>query len=233
MGTNQQDEHEFRAEEPAGALLARPGTSATPREQLRRLALGYGALLGEGATQIVPGEGNPHAQLILIGEAPGEEEDRQGRPFVGRSGKLLDQVLATAGLDRRELWITNTVKHRPVAFEHEVSAASAGHGKARNRAPQTSEIKAWRPCLETELKLIRPKVLVGLGAVAGKALVDPKFKITQQRGEWFTDTLLGVDVLITWHPSYILRQVGDDYRARLNEAIADFQRVQRRLTGKG
>jgi DNA polymerase len=209
---------EFSSEEPA--LLDAPTRPGTLRDDLRRLALGYGGLLGEGATQIVPGEGNPNARVVLIGEAPGEEEDRQGRPFVGRSGKLLDQVLATAGLDRRDLWITNTVKHRPVAFEGK---------RAKNRAPLTSEIKAWRPCLETELKLIRPRVLVGLGAVAGKALVDPKFKITQQRGEWFTDTLVGVPVLITWHPSYILRQVGDDYRARLGEAIADFQKVCRRL----
>jgi uracil-DNA glycosylase len=219
----QKDPHEFTGELPAGALAEPSSAAASPRDRLRRLALTYGTLLGEGATQIVPGEGNPHADLVLIGEAPGEEEDRQGRPFVGRSGKLLDQVLATAGLDRRELWITNTVKSRPVAFET---------GRAKNRAPLGSEIKAWRPCLEAELKLIQPKVLVGLGAVAGKALVDPKFKITQQRGEWYTDTLLGVDVLITWHPSYILRQVGEDYRSRLAEAIADFQRVQRRLLGK-
>lgn len=216
--TRNHDSDEFRSEEPS--LLEPPTRPGSLRDELRRLALGYGALLGEGATQIVPGEGNPNARVVLIGEAPGEEEDRQGRPFVGRSGKLLDQVLATAGFDRRDLWITNTVKHRPVAFEGR---------RAKNRAPLTSEIKAWRPCLETELKLIRPRVLVGLGAVAGKALVDPKFKITQQRGEWFTDSVLGVDILITWHPSYILRQVGDDYRLRLGEAIADFQQVQRRL----
>jgi DNA polymerase len=211
---------EFRGEEPAGGLLDPRVHGSSLRDELRRLALAYGELLGEGATQIVPGEGNPSAEVVLVGEAPGEEEDRQGRPFVGRSGKLLDQVLATAGFDRRDLWITNTVKHRPVAFMGP---------RAKNRAPLTSEIKAWRPCLESELKLIRPRLLVGLGAVAGKALIDPKFKITQQRGEWYPDTVLGVDVLITWHPSYILRQAGDDYRQRLGEAIADFQKVYRRL----
>jgi DNA polymerase len=217
--TKPRDPHEFRGELPAGAL-AEPTSAVTPRERLRRLALDYGHLLGDGATRVVPGEGNASAELMLVGEAPGEEEDRQGRPFVGRSGKLLEQVLAAAGFDRRDLWVTNTVKHRPVAWEGD---------KAKNRAPTAAEIKAWRPCLETEIQLVRPKLIVGLGAVAGRALVDPAFKITRQRGEWFDDSVLGEPVLITWHPSYILRQKGDDYRARLGEAIADFQQAFRRL----
>lgn len=214
------DDSEFRGEEPSGALLEPALRGLHPRDALRRLALGYGQLLGEGATQIVPGEGNPTADVVLVGEAPGEEEDRQGRPFVGRSGKLLEQVLATAGFDRRDLWITNTVKSRPVACEG---------GRARNRPPTAGEIKAWQPCLASELKLVRPKLLVGLGAVAGRALVDPTFKITQQRGVWHDDALLGVDVIVTWHPSYILRQQGEAYRARLGEAIADFRQVFQRL----
>lgn len=215
------DEAEFFGEEPVSALLERVSRGTPPREALRRMALSCAHLMGEGATQIVPGEGNPSADVMLVGEAPGEEEDRQGRPFVGRAGKLLEQVLATAGFDRRDLWITNTVKSRPVAFEG---------GRARNRPPTAAEVEAWRPCLEAELRLIRPKLLVGLGAVAGRALVAPQFKITRQRGQWFTDRLSGVDVIVTWHPSYILRQQREDHRARLGEAIADFQQVYGRLT---
>ncbi|MFN3429675.1 MAG: uracil-DNA glycosylase [Candidatus Sericytochromatia bacterium] len=216
---NPPDPHEFRGELPAGAL-AEPRAGVSPRERLRRLALDCSGLLGDGASQIVPGEGNTAAALMLVGEAPGEEEDRQGRPFVGRSGKLLEQVLAAAGFDRRDLWITNTVKHRPVTWED---------GKAKNRPPSAAEITAWRPCLETEIELVRPRLIVGLGAVAGRALVDPTFKITRQRGGWFDDTVTGGPVLVTWHPAYILRQTGDDYRARLGEAIADFQQAFRRL----
>ena len=220
--SNVPEEHpEFQAEEPAGLLAEPPAPPAMRREALRRLVLDCGeGLLGPGANRLVPGEGNPAAAVVLVGEAPGEEEDRQGRPFVGRSGKLLEQVLATAGFDRRELWITNAAKARPVAFEN---------GRARNRQPLASELKAWRPCLEAELRLIRPRLLVGLGAIAGKALVSPDFKITRQRGEWYPDAVLGAEMLVTWHPSYILRQKGEDYRARLNEAIADFRRVAERL----
>jgi DNA polymerase len=212
---------EFLGERP-GPRGRRP-SAATLREALRRTAFGCGDLVGPGATQIVPGEGNALARIVIVGEAPGEEEDRLGRPFVGRSGKLLDQVLATAGLERRDLWITNAVKARPVAFED---------GRARNRAPTAAEVKAWRSCLEEELTLIRPSLVVGLGAVAGKALVGKDFRITAERGNWHKDSLLGLDVLVTWHPSYIMRQSGEDYRARLGEAIADFERVRGRLLDK-
>lgn len=210
---------EFRAEEPA--TLERPAQGASLRERLRAIALECAARnLCDAASRIVPGEGNAQAQVVLVGEAPGEEEDRQGRPFVGRSGRLLEQLLLTAGLDRRDLWITNTVKCRPVSWEAE---------RARNRAPKTSEVKAWLPCLEQELRLLEPAVVVGLGAVAGRALVDAEFKITRQRGQWFHDERFGADVIITWHPAYILRQEGESYQARVAEAVSDFQAVFERL----
>lgn len=209
---------DFRGESPL-APPAPPDTAL--HERLQALALDYGRLLPlDGATRVVPGEGNPHARLVLVGEAPGEQEDRQGRPFVGRSGKLLDQLLNTAGLDRRDLWITNTVKLRPVLMKG---------GKAANRAPTAGEIKLWRECLEEELALIRPEVLVGLGAVAGKALLGGDFKITRMRGQWFETSSVALPVIVTWHPSYILRQVGDGYRERLAEAVRDFQIVAQRL----
>lgn len=215
---------DFRGESPVAPPPSRSAASDTPlREQLQRIALTYGQEIPlAGATQVVPGEGNPHARLVLVGEAPGEQEDRQGRPFVGRSGKLLDQLLNTAGLDRRDLWITNTVKVRPVLMQGT---------KPTNRAPKAGEIKLWRECLEEELGLIQPEVLVGLGAVAGKALLGADFKITQMRGQWFEDSLLGLPVIVTWHPSYIMRQVGEGYRERLAEAVRDFQSVARRLGG--
>ena len=211
---------DFRGESPVAPPPA-PATDTSMRERLQRLALDYGREIPlEGATRVVPGEGNPHARLVLVGEAPGEQEDRQGRPFVGRSGKLLDQLLNTAGLDRRDLWITNTVKVRPVLMQGT---------KAGNRAPKAGEIKLWRACLEEELDLIQPEVLVGLGAVAGKALLGADFKITRMRGQWFEESLFGLPVIVTWHPSYIMRQVGEAYRERLAEAVRDFQAVAARL----
>ncbi len=213
---------EFHGEEPSG-LQERRGDVATDqrRAALRDLALTCGAeLLGAGATRIVPGEGNPYAHVVLVGEAPGEQEDRQGRPFVGRSGQLLDRLLAEAGLDRSDVWITNTVKARPVLFEG---------NKKRNRAPKVSEVKAWSSCLHEELRMIRPRALVGLGAVAGQALVGKDFKITRQRGEWFKDLVLGTDVLVTWHPSYLLRQQGDDYDRLIAQTRDDLRAAADRL----
>jgi DNA polymerase len=173
-----------------------------------------------GATQVVPGEGNPHAAIVLLGEAPGEQEDREGRPFVGRAGQLLDRILDEASLSRDEVWITNVVKCRPVLFEGD---------RMRNRPPKVSEVRAWSPCLQGELRRISPRVLVGLGAVAGRALLGPDFKLNQERGLWHKDRLLGTDTLVTWHPAYLLRQQGEAYDRRLEEAIADLQDASARL----
>jgi DNA polymerase len=195
---------EFHAEEPA---LAPPREASS--EALRRLALSAGITAAcEGATGVVPGAGNPKARLVIVGEAPGEQEDRQGQPFVGRSGALLDQALERAGLRREDLWITNAVKCRPVAG-------------GRNRAPTAREVKAWLPVLEGELGLLRPRVVVALGAVAAKALAGAGFKITQQRGLWLPDHWWGGGLVASWHPSFILRQRGPDREARFGELTAD------------
>lgn len=213
------EESDFQAEEPAGSLERKGAPPCV--EQLRHLALACRASSGlEGATRVVPGEGNPTPEIVLVGEAPGEEEDRSGRPFVGRSGKLLDKLLVEAGLDRSELWITNAVKVRPVLFEE---------GRKRNRAPKASEIKAWSSCLRQELALLRPKILVGLGAIAGQALVGKGFRITQERGEWFRDPVLDTWTLVTWHPSYLLRQTGDSYDRLIAQSRADLRAVRERL----
>lgn len=218
------EEPEFRGEEPSIILERRTERAIEERRStLQSLALACGAdLLGAGATRLVPGEGNPYARIVLVGEAPGEQEDRLGRPFVGRSGHLLDRLLAEAGLDRSDVWITNTVKSRPVQFDGD---------RKRNRAPRASEIKAWSGCLHEELRMIQPRVLVGLGAVAGQALVGRDFKITRQRGEWFHDQLLGTDAIVTWHPSYLLRQQGEDYQRMLSQAREDLRKAAERLRG--
>lgn len=173
-----------------------------------------------GATQVVPGEGNPSAGIVLVGEAPGEQEDREGRPFVGRAGKLLDGMLQEAGLPRDAVWITNAVKCRPILFEGD---------RMRNRPPKVSEVRAWSGCLHQELRLIAPRVLVGLGAVAGRAILGPDFKLTQERGQWRIDPVLGVEAIVTWHPAYLLRQTGESYARRVEEAVSDLREALARF----
>lgn len=190
-------------------------------EELRRLALDCAAGLDcPGATQVVPGEGNPRAEIVLVGEAPGEQEDREGRPFVGRSGQVLDRILGESGLHRERIWITNAVKCRPVLFEGD---------RIRNRPPRASELQAWSACLHAELRRISPQIVVGLGAVAGRVLLGPEFKLTQERGLWRKDQILGTETLVTWHPAFLLRQKGEAYERHLAEAIADLKEAASRL----
>lgn len=198
---------EFRAETPA---LAVPPASA---DALRRLALAAEITAAcEGARGVVAGMGNPEASLVLVGEAPGEQEDKLGLPFVGRSGQLLDEALSRAGLARENVWITNAVKCRPVAHQG---------GVLRNRAPTTREIKAWLPVLAGELALLRPRVVVALGAVAARALVGASFRMTVNRGLWLPKQWWGGGLVASWHPSYVLRQRGPDRALRLSELAAD------------
>src|SRR5437870_10952087 len=143
----------------------------------------------------VSGSGDPQARLVLIGEAPGETEAREGRPFVGAAGRVLDAALRGAGLSREEIWTTNVVKCRPVLGEG---------GRLRNRAPTTAEVRLWRPLLEAELRLIAPRVIVCLGAVAAKAVIDPKFTMQRQRGHWFPGHF-GAEATATYHPAYLFR----------------------------
>ncbi len=139
------------------------------------------------ATQIVFGEGNPDASLVFIGEAPGREEDLQGRPFVGRSGKLLDRILQAADKSRQNVFITNIVKIRP----------------PNNRKPLLSEIESSRPLLLNQLKIIRPQVICTLGAAALEGLLEKPIKITQMRGKKIKWN--NITVIPTFHPAYILR----------------------------
>ena len=204
---------------PAAAIRRRvpkpPGGSAAalipPRAamtDLRRIAAGCTACpLYANATQTVFGEGNIHAALMLVGETPGDQEDRAGRPFVGPAGRLLDKCLAAAGIERDAAYVTNVVKH----FKFEP------RGKRRiHKKPNAIEIRACVPWLEAEIERVKPRVLVCLGATAAQALLGPAFRVTQRRGE-LVPSNLAPRVLATVHPSSLLR--ADDNR---DAAIAQF-----------
>lgn len=154
-----------------------------------------GCDLYKNATQTVFGEGPRDARLVLVGEQPGDQEDRQGKPFVGPAGSLLDKALAQAGIQRDIVYITNAVKH--FSFEE--------RGKRRlHKKPTARQVSACKPWLESELEQIRPKGLICLGATAARALLGKDFRITRQRGEFLETTWAGW-MMATYHPSAILR----------------------------
>jgi DNA polymerase len=158
--------------------------------------------LWRNATQTVFGEGGSHAQIMLVGEQPGDQEDLQGRPFVGPAGKLLDALLVEAGVDRKKVYVTNAVKH----FKWEP------RGKRRiHKKPSAGEIAACRPWLEAEIAALKPKVIICLGATAAQTLLGSAFRVTESRGE-FVDSQLATYVMATVHPSSILRAPDEQTR---------------------
>jgi uracil-DNA glycosylase len=171
--------------------------------------------LWEHATQTVFGEGGDHARIVLVGEQPGDVEDRQGRPFVGPAGRVLDQALEAAGIDRRLTYVTNAVKH----FKW------IPRGKLRlHQTPRAGEVAACRPWIEAELASIRPDVTVAMGATAAKALVGPDARVTKHRGQWLPWDRPG-RVTITVHPSSILRTEEVDRKAAMEAFVADLRIV--------
>jgi len=151
--------------------------------------------LWENATQTVFGEGSSRARIMLVGEQPGDQEDKEGHPFVGPAGRILDEALEEIGLDRRHLYVTNAVKH----FKWEP------RGKRRlHKTPAQREIEACFQWLEGEIEAVKPKLIVALGATAAKALLGPRFRITPSRGQVQRREGLP-DVLATYHPSFLLR----------------------------
>jgi len=171
------------------------------------------------ATQTVFGEGSSHADIMLVGEQPGDQEDLTGRPFVGPAGKLLDEAIEAAGLERRKLYVTNAVKH----FNFEP------RGKFRlHKRPPVSAIKACMPWLEAELDVVKPAIVVLLGATAAQAVFGSAFRITRERGKVLKHEL--ADALIaTLHPSAILRAPDDAARAEGRATlIADLELARRR-----
>jgi uracil-DNA glycosylase family protein len=162
--------------------------------------------LHERATQTVFSSGAQEARIVLVGEQPGDQEDKAGRPFVGPAGQVLSKALREAGIDRREAYVTNVVKH----FKWTPGGRS---GKVRiHQKPNAAEIAVCRPWLDTELEVVRPQVLVLLGATAAQALLGSWFRVTQHRGQWI-DSDLAPKVLATVHPSSILRAPDEEARA--------------------
>jgi DNA polymerase len=169
-------------------------------------------------TQTVFGQGPRSATTMLVGEQPGDVEDKAGEPFVGPAGRILDGALAAAGIDRRTVYLTNAVKH----FKWRPKGKRRIHEK-----PNTTEIRACQHWLELELKLVKPKLVVALGAVAAQALLGPSFRVTRQRGKLHSSAL-APRVVATVHPSSILR-APDETRAKELAAFVKDLRVVARL----
>jgi len=188
----------------------------TTLDALRDQAAGCRACpLWKTGTQTVFGEGASGSQVMLVGEQPGDQEDKAGHPFVGPAGRLLDEALDAAGIDREAAYVTNVVKH----FKWEARGKRRIHAK-----PSWSEVAACRPWLDGELEAVHPQVLVCLGATAAQALLGRAFRVTRQRGTW-VDSDLAPHVTATIHPSAILRQQTDVDRRREMAAFIDDLKV--------
>ena len=174
------------------------------------------------ATQAVLGAGPREAAVFFIGEQPGDQEDLAGKPFVGPAGKVLDEALIAAGIPRQEVYVTNAVKH----FKWEPRGKKRIHAK-----PTLGEVKACRPWLETELALVKPRIIVCLGATAAQSLMGSKFKITVERGKFF-ETPWAPWLTATLHPSAILRMPDADARREARaRLVEDLRGVAARLRG--
>jgi uracil-DNA glycosylase len=204
-------------DETAAPLL--PESPTLPK--LREAAAGCKACdLWKTGTQTVFGEGARKAEILFVGEQPGNDEDLAGRPFVGPAGRVLDEGLAEAGIDRTLAYVTNVVKH----FKWEPRGKRRIHAK-----PNWAEIAACRPWLDAELEVVKPKVLVCLGATAAQALLGRQFRVTKQRGIP-VESELAPHVIATLHPSSILRQESEeDRRAAMAEFVADLRVVAKLL----
>jgi DNA polymerase len=213
-------------------LGTRVGVSAAPfvppsrsLTALRTAAAGCrGCHLWEVGTQTVFGEGRASADVMLVGEQPGDQEDLAGRPFVGPAGRLLDRALEAAGISRDAVYVTNAVKH----FKWTPSP----NGKRRIHAkPDTREVAACKPWLEAEIAALRPRLVVALGATAAQTLLGKSFKVTQHRGEVF-DLPPASRITATIHPSAILRSPGEENRAvEFDRLVADLSVVATELAG--
>ena len=204
---------------------------------LRTAAAGCRACeLWEPATQTVFGEGPPTARIVLVGEQPGDQEDRQGEPFVGPAGKLLDRALGDAGINRADAYVTNAVKHFRFAPK----------GKRRiHQTPGSEHLRACRPWLDAEFDVLKPDIVVCLGATAAKALISPSFRITKDRGHLLPWTLPGTPppgdadededapsqtwMLATTHPSAVLRTPDEARAAAYDALVADLTVVAHAL----
>jgi uracil-DNA glycosylase family protein len=176
--------------------------------------------LWANATQTVFGAGDPHARVMLVGEQPGDEEDKKGLPFVGPAGRLLDRALEAAGVEREHLYVTNAVKH----FKWQL------RGKRRlHKTPAQHEIDACHQWLEKEIENIQPHVIVALGSTAAKAVIARDFKVSLQRGQ-FVDSPLAPYVFATLHPSALLRLREEEEReVAFKQLVKDLRLIQKAL----
>jgi uracil-DNA glycosylase family protein len=196
-------------------VTAQPPANPTSVEQLQESAQTCrGCELYKDATQTVFGEGEANSRLMLIGEQPGDQEDLQGKPFVGPAGRLLQRALDEAGIDRRRVYVTNAVKH----FRFTMRGKRRLHEK-----PNAGQVKACRPWLEAEIQVVAPRMLVLLGATAAQSVMGPSFRVSKQRGE-VVDTAFGIRAVATVHPSSILRATdGESRDTAMTAFIADLR----------
>lgn len=185
-------------------------------EVRRRAARCQACPLYKLGTQTVFGEGPRKARVLFVGEQPGDQEDRQGHPFVGPAGKLLDRALTEAGIDRAEVYVTNVVKH----FKWEPAGKRRLHKK-----PSSREIAACRPWLDAELSLLEPEVVVALGATAAQALMGRDFLVSRERGRIIEGLPWAKRFVATVHPSSILRGLPDERERAFSAFVADLKRV--------
>jgi len=199
--------------------MSNPACDGAPpwrRVQARAASACRACDLWRRGTQTVFGAGPATAAALFVGEQPGNEEDLAGAPFVGPAGRLFDKALEQAGIDRRRAYVTNVVKH----FKWEPRGKRRIHAK-----PNAQEIRACLPWLQAEIALVRPRVIVCLGATAAQALLGRTFRVTRQRGQ-SVPSALGPPTLATIHPSAILRAPDDDARhAEMERFVADLRRV--------
>ena len=199
------------AGDPAELLRSLPGLSIPPADKLRILCDDVvgdctRCKLHRGRNKLVFGAGDPQARLVFVGEAPGADEDREGQPFVGRAGQLLTKMIVAMGLTRDDVYICNVVKCRP----------------PNNRDPEPDEVETCEGFLRAQLAIVRPEVIVTLGRVANHALLRTQTPISKLRGTW--QRYEGVDVMPTYHPSYLLRE-----ESKKRETWSDLQQVMKRL----
>jgi DNA polymerase len=190
-------------------------------DDVRRAALGcVSCKLHEMRTQVVFGHGNPRSPLVLVGQSPGEQEDKSGEPFVGPAGQLLTECLAEVGIQRSRIWITNVVKCRP----YDVTGAARG----RNRDPEEDEVEACRGWIEAELALIRPRVIVCIGSPSAGVVLGRKLVMNKDRGRWFTEhRFRPAYVMAVLHPAYLLRKHGAEFEELKRQFIGDLEEARR------
>ena len=210
------------------SLPASLPTESSDREQtlarVRREAADCRACpLWEIGTQTVFGDGPATAPLMFVGEAPGYQEDQRGVPFVGPAGRLFNEALEQAGLARADVYVTNTVKHRPWL---------PGGRQGKNRPPKQGEIRACRPWLLQELAIIKPLIIGCLGAHAAKAILGKDFRLSEQRGQWFSAEA-AAQVLPTIHPSYVLIQPAESADRWREIFFADIRRIAEQYRALG